>query len=507
MAFPIVGRLSWYDYKRLVLAIAILCLESVLRFVTWLVPLHVLDFLRYHLVGFFPRLFQGFHNEDIKETADPIFYAHTTPQLIRFHGFECEEHVVLTTDGYYLVLHRILAGSNTNTSLNGKNGSKNHGIKSIKDTKDHPLPPSPQISNSSVTLLSEEAPGPLPTLNKPALLVIHGAMMSSEIWVCQPKKSKNLVFNLVEHGFDIWLANRRGTKYSQKHVTWKPYEARFWDYSLDETIVHDVPATVDYVLGVTQQKRISLLGFSQGSAEIMGATAINRRLAPRINCVVAISAAAIPPIPRNTLIRSMVQWYPELGFLIFGRKAMLSSVTFWQGVLSPRAMAWLMDVTMRLLFGWTNANIRSKDKPVLYRHLYDTASVKQIAHWFQIMRSCRFQLFDDQAASGNRIVPSFPLHNPNMPKLLIMGGRDCLVEVEGLLPLLRKAQLLKVEEYEHMDPIWATDADRKVFPAIIDFLKKEGGISNYRKSRKKQSNTFSQQPSGTSSVNPFAWPL
>ena len=62
--------------------------------------------------------------------------------------------------------------------------------------------------------------------------------------------------------------------------------------------------------------------------------------------------------PQNTLIRSMVLWTPELVFLIFGRKSMLSSVYFWQSVLSPRAMAWLMDMTMRLLFGWSNENIR-----------------------------------------------------------------------------------------------------------------------------------------------------
>lgn len=49
MAIPILGRLSWYDYKRLFLATAILILECTLRFVAWIVPVSVLDFLRYRV--------------------------------------------------------------------------------------------------------------------------------------------------------------------------------------------------------------------------------------------------------------------------------------------------------------------------------------------------------------------------------------------------------------------------------------------------------------------------
>lgn len=49
MAVPILGRLTWHDYKRLPLAVAILILECCLRFVAWIIPVSALDFLRYRI--------------------------------------------------------------------------------------------------------------------------------------------------------------------------------------------------------------------------------------------------------------------------------------------------------------------------------------------------------------------------------------------------------------------------------------------------------------------------
>lgn len=423
-----------------------------------------------------PRIFQGFYDEEIKEIKDPMHEAITTPQLIHFHGYQCEEHVVVTADGYYLVLHRIIGApkreKDTATELANSSGF-----------------PSPQTSTTASSGRGRRR------LGGPPILVLHGAMMSSEIWLCQRSASKNLALRLVDEGYDVWLSNRRGCKYSQKHISYKPYEARFWDFSMDETIQHDVPAQVEYVLGASGHRSLSLLGFSQGTAEILGALSICRRLQRRVNCVVAISATAKPPTPANTLIRSMVHWTPELVFLLFGRKSMLSSFYFWQSLLSPRAMTWLIDWCTALLFGWRSANIRARDKPTLYRHFYSTASVKQISHWFQIMRAGRFQFYDDSATGQqrSRIIPAFPLSNNEVDKLLIFGINDCLVDAPGLIRELRAVTMLEVPEYEHLDPIWAHDADVKVYPLILDYLRTHTPAEG---SKRMASET----------ADPFAWP-
>ena len=33
-------------------------------------------------------------------------------------------------------------------------------------------------------------------------------------------------------GYDVWLANSRGTRYSRRHIRLDPTMPEFWDYSL-----------------------------------------------------------------------------------------------------------------------------------------------------------------------------------------------------------------------------------------------------------------------------------
>ena len=69
---------------------------------------------------------------------------------------------------------------------------------------------------------------------------------------------------------------------------------------------------------------------------------------------------------------------PEIVFLFFGRKIMLSFVPFWQRIFSPQTFVYFLDTSMKWMFGWHCDNIRFEDKVVYYQHLYAYTSVKQI---------------------------------------------------------------------------------------------------------------------------------
>jgi lysosomal acid lipase/cholesteryl ester hydrolase len=69
--------------------------------------------------------------------------------------------------------------------------------------------------------------------------------MSSEIWLCNLKESQNLPFLLAEQGCDVWFANARGNKYSQQHMSKSPQDQRFWEFSLNEMAMYDLPDIVD----------------------------------------------------------------------------------------------------------------------------------------------------------------------------------------------------------------------------------------------------------------------
>ena len=69
---------------------------------------------------------------------------------------------------------------------------------------------------------------------------------------------------LVEAGFDVYLANSRGNRYSREHVILKPNEPEFWKWSWQEMAKYDLPATIDIVLETSNKKNLYYIGHSQG---------------------------------------------------------------------------------------------------------------------------------------------------------------------------------------------------------------------------------------------------
>ena len=63
---------------------------------------------------------------------------------------------------------------------------------------------------------------------------------------------------LVDAGFEVWLTNSRGNKYSCEHRcvhhSVHTPTSPDWDVSFDEMAIHDTTANVDYVLRPTGQE-------------------------------------------------------------------------------------------------------------------------------------------------------------------------------------------------------------------------------------------------------------
>ena len=43
----------------------------------------------------------------------------------------------------------------------------------------------------------------------------------------------------------MWLGNNRGNTYSHKHRKYSPHDERFWNWTLDDLILHDIPAMIN----------------------------------------------------------------------------------------------------------------------------------------------------------------------------------------------------------------------------------------------------------------------
>ena len=59
---------------------------------------------------------------------------------------------------------------------------------------------------------------------------------------------KSAAFIAANAGFDVWLGNNRGNKYSLMHKKYDPaYDEKFWDHSFIEYAKYDIPSWIEHI--------------------------------------------------------------------------------------------------------------------------------------------------------------------------------------------------------------------------------------------------------------------
>ncbi|GMG55467.1 unnamed protein product [Ambrosiozyma monospora] len=127
----------------------------------------------------------------------------------------------------------------------------------------------------------------------------------------------------------------------------------------------------------------------------------------------------------------------------------MPSILFWQRITYPPFFVKLIDLPNQILFDWKSTNIDYMQKFISYFHLYSTTSVKCVVHWFQIIKSGRFQMYQD---SDIFRAFEYPTESITIPKILIIYGMaDSLVDINDLMKQLPVAKFSKLNKIEMAD--------------------------------------------------------
>ncbi|KAH3668288.1 hypothetical protein OGAPHI_002042 [Ogataea philodendri] len=452
-------------------SVGVIVLEQLILGITWFLPEPLIAFftglakflfsLQVTRNPLYNRyLYSGNLQDDkLLKRAEELRKADDFQELCAIYGYKSESHLVQTRDGYLLTVHRI------NPEQNG-------------------FRPNGEI-----------------------VYFQHGLLMNSEIWVLMANSEENLPFRLCELGYDVYLGNNRGNKYSSRHTSLSVNEDEFWNFSIDEFALYDIPDSLDYVLKLNNMSKLTYIGFSQGCSQVLAAISINNDLNSKIGKLILISPATTPKKLSNWLINSIVHFQPALIYLLFGRKILMKSVLFWRNITYPPFFTKLIDISNDILFDWKSLNIDPIQKFISYFHLYSTTSVKSVVHWFQIIKSKKFQMYQESDLFS---AFEYPIHSHiKLSKiLLIYGMSDSLVDIKLMIeqlpqfseckmsvltaadvnmkPLLTdedekledtvkasdgtSLNIVGVENYEHLDLIWGENISYYVTGNVTAFL-------------------------------------
>ncbi len=362
------------------------------------------------------------------------------------YGYNFEEHKIVTPDGYILTLWRI--------------------PKRVTDRR----------------------------RNRPPILLQHGVLDNSFSWLFK-RIDNNLPIILVNKGYDVWLGNNRGNIYSKEHVksshSWKEMSGRFWDFSFDDMGKYDFPTMVDYVCDVAGVEQIFYVGHSQGALQLfLKATEdvgyVNKHIRAFVGFAPAVFIHHIPGAFEQFIARS--------SFLDFLYNHKFKNL----GVFPPMSVVYklITQLTPGLTYniittitGYTKNHTMDFNRiSVMANQGMGGTSMQNILHWVQLMRADnRLQKFDfgpekNLEVYGRPSPPEYdsaPWMNITCPIHIVIGKADNVMSEEDVnyfMKMLPKhAELSYVEDYGHLDYIWADDAHVKIYPQLLEFLSRSAG--------------------------------
>lgn len=327
-------------------------------------------------------------------------------------------------------------------------------------------------------------------VKRPIAFLQHGLFGSSDVW---PSLGPNdaLPFLLSDAGYDVWLGNARGNRYSKNHTTLSLKHPNFWRFSWHEIGYFDIAAAIDYTLSTENgkgQDGIHYVGHSQGTTVMF----VLPSMRPEYNAKIKTAHLLAPVAFMHNMDDFMVNTLsPTLGFnniysKLFGSQELLPHndfvLAFFYNVCLPKSPVLSIfcsddekeeTVVER---GRTNS-VGCTDKLSmsntfnfnLFFYSLKTAnsvisgvmpagiSTDQVLHYLQEHQSTHFRQFDfgttkNLIVYGSEEPADYPTENITAEMHLWYSDNDEMAAVEDVLQV---AATLPNKVMHHMeDPLW-----------------------------------------------------
>ena len=236
-----------------------------------------------------------------------------------------------------------------------------------------------------------------PADGKPAVFIQHGYFDSADITVMNGPEN-SLAFYLANQGFDVWIGNARGNKFSRKHSTLNPdLNTTYWDFSFVER-VEDDKANIEYVRSATKQNKIGFIAHSEAAATMLTGLSQNSEwFKQRITVLITLGAVAKVDKMQSLLLRSLgITNIPISSIKLFGIHEFFYPnfmTKIWFSTICGYIPQLCQFTSSTMSEGNTSVNDPASTR-VYFGHYPAGISVKSLEHTLQCYQSGKFQYFD-----------------------------------------------------------------------------------------------------------------
>lgn len=299
----------------------------------------------------------------------------------------------------------------------------------------------------------------------------------------------SLGYMLADEGFDVWLVNNRGTKWSMAHRTLDPVRNKrsFFDYSFEEIGLYDLPAIIDYVLSVTNFKKLFYIGYSQGTTSFFLMTSAKPEYNERVILMTALAPVVYLFNSQHILISFLKQHLKEVQELaekngVYELLSRFSQITSLVGAFCNSnniGIQFLCAIPAYFIGGYS-PNLNKRVLGAAYSEFPTTVSTKTVFHYTQLALAEQFQMYDYGTPKnidryGQATPPQLNISKITGPVALYYGGSDTLAtRADAELVALRLPNLVLkryLKSYSHTDFLWSDNAHITLYDDVIQTMK------------------------------------
>ncbi|XP_053698632.1 lipase 1-like [Sabethes cyaneus] len=361
----------------------------------------------------------------------------TVPQLIRKYGYRMDSHVVITEDGYILTMFRIFPRQ------------------------------------------------PVETAKLPVLMV-HGLFASPAVFVLSGPNI-SLPYLLADDGYEVWLANVRGTRYSRDHTSMAVGSKEYWDFSWHEIGYYDLPKMIDYILNTTKASKLHYIGHSQGCTVYFAMSGSRSDYNDKIALMTALSPAVVLKRVRSPILRVMLSLADKFEEILSALNIVEllpyneNTYRVAKHVCPPEEPNNACSQLVGMIAGPHPEMYDQKLVLKFLGHVPAGASTKQLIHYIQIARSGLFRQYD-YGKRGNLQTysdwkpPTYNLNSSLAPVIIFYALNDWMVhprdvqQFSRMLPRLVSANVVADKKFNHVDFLLSQNVRSQVFDKLIPIL-------------------------------------
>ncbi|XP_066143555.1 uncharacterized protein [Euwallacea fornicatus] len=367
-------------------------------------------------------------------------------EKINLHGYPVEVHKIITEDDYILVSYRIPYGL-------------------TRHPREKPRTP---------------------------VLINHGMGGSAEVFFFL-RSQLSIPYYLADRGFDVWLLNARGVSNvlgDEKHLKYDwDKDDDFWRFSYHEIGVYDLAGNIDYILNLTGQSKVSIIGHSAGGAESFILLCERPEYNKKVNTV--ISWGSSPILKRidypfchlvktigdflKTLVKrfEMVELFP----IVYKQFR-----PFLKATCADPKFSKLCIIMTGIIGSHRSYIIDTEIMQLIISSIPVRMSTQQVIHFLDNYVNGTFKKFDfglkkNLEIYGQSNPPHYNLSAVDVPVVFFVADGDSFIQLEDILEVSRQLstsvniQKVAYPRFTHIDYILSKNASDLVYESTYRILR------------------------------------